>query len=374
MPLDLVPLEAAVVADVDLAVGADRRRRSGPPPVVATRSTVPSGDTRGERAATGSRRRGRARRRSQIGPSGNCSPDAISSMPVPIRCPPWIVVGRTVRSAERSVKTELDISVTWCTLTPPLRGAQGESPDAALPGRPEQGVEHDMAVTRAEAIAALTAPGQPFELETIERRGRAAARLHGAPASMRDFLASTAAFGDRDFLVYDGERTTTPSTSRSSPASPRWLAASRASARATASPSACATTRSGSISFWATMALGAIAVPLNAWWLGPELEYADHRLAARKVAARSTASASSGWRRTSPPSAPTSIVVCRHRGDVPAGVVRWEDLRPTLDTHARPARRRRSRPTTTPRSSTRRAPPAPRRARWRRTATTSRTS
>ena len=28
------------------------------------------------------------------------------------------------------------------------------------------------------------------------------------------------------------------------------------------------------MSFWATMSLGAIAVPLNAWWTGPELTYA----------------------------------------------------------------------------------------------------
>ena len=43
--------------------------------------------------------------------------------------------------------------------------------------------------------------------------------------------------------------------------------------KATASPSRCATTPSGPSRFWATVSIGAVAVPLNAWWTGPELAY-----------------------------------------------------------------------------------------------------
>ncbi len=70
----------------------------------------------------------------------------------------------------------------------------------------DEGVD-DVTATRDEAIAALTAPGAPFELDEIVRHG--VLRVYKqAPASLRDILASTAAHGDRDYLVYEGERIT----------------------------------------------------------------------------------------------------------------------------------------------------------------------
>jgi long-chain acyl-CoA synthetase len=130
-----------------------------------------------------------------------------------------------------------------------------------------------VAVTRAEAIAALTAAGQPFELQTIDHDGVPWRVFASAPASMRDFLATTAAFGDRDFLVYDGERTTYAEHLGLVGGLAAWLAA-QGVGKGDRVAIGMRNYPEWVISFWATMALGAIAVPLNAWWLGPELEYA----------------------------------------------------------------------------------------------------
>jgi acyl-CoA synthetase (AMP-forming)/AMP-acid ligase II len=183
-------------------------------------------------------------------------------------------------------------------------------------------------VTRAEAIAALTAPGQPFELATLERDGVPQRVFASAPASMRDFLATTAAFGDRDFLVYDGERTTHAEHLAIVGGLAAWLAA-HGVGKGDRVAIGMRNYPEWVMSFWATMALGAIAVPLNAWWLGPELEYAITDAGCKVLLL-------DGERleRLTPHLANLGAdvtVVCRHRGDVPAGVVRWEDVRPTLE-------------------------------------------
>ena len=223
-----------------------------------------------------------------------------------------------------------------------------------------------MAVTRAEAITTLAAMGQPFELETITRQGIPLRVFKSAPASMRDFRATTAAFGDRDFLVYDGERTTFVEHLGIVAGLADWLA-SRGVGKGDRVAIGMRNYPEWVMSFWATMALGAIAVPLNAWWLGPELEYAitdsgtkvlllDGERLERLAPPCRTSPLTSRW-------CAATAVTC------PTGVVRWEDLRPTLDTTAA-CPTSPSRLTTTPRSSTRRARPARRRARWRRIATT----
>ena len=186
-----------------------------------------------------------------------------------------------------------------------------------------------MAVTRAEAIAALTGPGQPFELETIERRGVPLRVFKQAPASMRDVLASTRGHGDRDFLVYQGERITFSEHLGLVAGLAAWLAEEHGVGKGDRVAIGMRNYPEWVISFWATMSLGAIAVPLNAWWLGPELEYAitDSGSKVLLLDGERLERLSSHL----PGLGVDATVVCRHRGDVPDGVVRWEDLRPTLD-------------------------------------------
>ena len=55
---------------------------------------------------------------------------------------------------------------------------------------------------------ALIAPGAPFEVETIEVRGAPILTFKNAAPNIRALWLSTAAFGDRDYLIYQDERIT----------------------------------------------------------------------------------------------------------------------------------------------------------------------
>ena len=127
-----------------------------------------------------------------------------------------------------------------------------------------------------------------------------------------------------------------------------------------------------SIAFWAAAAAGAIVVPLNAWWTADELEYGLAGLrrqgrVRRRRAPRST-------RRASCPQLDVATVVVRadsRRATRCRAVGRRARRRfPTTPSCPRST----SGPKTSRRSSTRRAPPAARRARSARTATSAGTS
>ena len=60
--------------------------------------------------------------------------------------------------------------------------------------------------TRKEALAILTAPGQPFELTTLEIGGYPRKVFVNAPPTLREMFA--AAVSDATFLVYGDERLT----------------------------------------------------------------------------------------------------------------------------------------------------------------------
>ncbi len=79
----------------------------------------------------------------------------------------------------------------------PASAAAPPSP-AALPPWP--------AVSLAQAHAALTAPGAPFEMQTLTIRGLPVRTWKNAPPTLREIFAAGRAHGDKTFLVYDEER------------------------------------------------------------------------------------------------------------------------------------------------------------------------
>ncbi len=129
-----------------------------------------------------------------------------------------------------------------------------------------------MADLLAELTAELTAPGQRYE--TVEEMvgGRLMRVWRNAPASLAEVWASAERFGDAVYLTYEDERITyrqmleqverlrgglahigVAKGDRVALAMrnfPEWIA-----------------------SFWAITTLGAVVVPLNAWWSSGELAY-----------------------------------------------------------------------------------------------------
>jgi long-chain acyl-CoA synthetase len=129
------------------------------------------------------------------------------------------------------------------------------------------------AMSIAQAHALLTAPDMPFEMETLTIRGVSTRVWKHAPPSLRAEVEISRAFGpDRIFLVYEDERVSFEGFYRAVSAFMRELR----DAGVKKGDRVAIVMRNlpeWPVAFYAAVALGAVATPLNAWWTGPELEY-----------------------------------------------------------------------------------------------------
>lgn len=129
------------------------------------------------------------------------------------------------------------------------------------------------AMSVAQAHAMLTAPGMPFEFETLTIRGLQTRVWKNAPASLRAEVEAARAFGpDRYFLVYEDERVSFEAFYRAVSAFARELQA-RGVVKGDRVALIMRNLPEWPVAFYAAVSLGAICTPLNAWWTGPELEY-----------------------------------------------------------------------------------------------------
>lgn len=129
------------------------------------------------------------------------------------------------------------------------------------------------AMSVAEAHARLTAPGQMFELAEVDTPAGRVSTFKQAPATLRQMFDFLQIFGARECLVFEQERCTYAAHRKA------VLAFAQALAQAGVGKGdrvvlALRNVPEWSVGFWACAVLGAISTPLNAWWTGPELEYA----------------------------------------------------------------------------------------------------
>ena len=124
-----------------------------------------------------------------------------------------------------------------------------------------------------EATAALTAPGQMFEMDEIPIRGIPTRVWKHAPGSLRDILEMSHGHGDRTFLVYEDERTTFAEHYRIAATLARELATRFDVAKGDRIAIAMRNLPEWAMAFWGSSVAGGVIVPLNAWWTAPELEY-----------------------------------------------------------------------------------------------------
>jgi long-chain acyl-CoA synthetase len=128
------------------------------------------------------------------------------------------------------------------------------------------------ALSLAQAHARLTAPGSPFEMDERDIRGQRLRVWKNAPPTLREVFLAGRAFGPRAFLVYDDERASYEGFSRAALALAGHLAA-HGVRKGDRVAIAMRNLPEWPVAFFATILLGAVATPLNAWWTGPELEY-----------------------------------------------------------------------------------------------------
>src|SRR5271166_5005032 len=126
----------------------------------------------------------------------------------------------------------------------------------------------------AEVDAELTAPGQLFEMEEIDIRGVPTRVWKLAPASLRAVFDLSLDHAGAVFLVYEDERTTFGEHYRIAASLAHRLVDRFGVKKGDRVAIAMRNLPEWIMAFWAIVLVGAVVVPLNAWWTGEELEYA----------------------------------------------------------------------------------------------------
>jgi len=178
--------------------------------------------------------------------------------------------------------------------------------------------------THADIDAELTAPGAPFEIETVEIGGRPVRVWKHAPASVAALLeAGAQRGGDSDFLVYQGERISHAEHFRRVAALAHVLRDRYGVGKGDRVAIAMRNYPEWSTAFFAILAAGGVAVALNGWWTGEELAFGLADSAAKVLIADDERSA-----RLAPhlPTPGLEGVISVRMAAAPAGAQRLEDL------------------------------------------------
>ena len=129
------------------------------------------------------------------------------------------------------------------------------------------------APTFSQIATQLTAPGQTFETERVRIRGVDVTSWKNAPPTLRHIFEGSRRFADRTYMVYERESLTFDEHHRRVVALAHALVNDSGIRKGDRVALAMRNYPEWSIAFWAVAATGAVVVPLNAWWTGPELAY-----------------------------------------------------------------------------------------------------
>ncbi|KQM94876.1 MULTISPECIES: class I adenylate-forming enzyme family protein [Sphingomonas] len=127
-------------------------------------------------------------------------------------------------------------------------------------------------MSMAETERRLTAPGGKFEMETVTIGGVATRVWKNAPPSLRYLIEAARGHGERVFTIYEDERVTYEATWRAV----TTLASHLHSLGIGPGDRVALAMRNlpeWPVAFFAATAIGAVMVPLNAWWTGAEMAY-----------------------------------------------------------------------------------------------------
>ncbi|MEV3924738.1 class I adenylate-forming enzyme family protein [Actinomadura coerulea] len=193
--------------------------------------------------------------------------------------------------------------------------------DRDVQHRDEEGTGRPLA-SIAEVRAAMTAPGQPFEMAEARIRGVRTRVWKNAPPTLRDVLELSRLHGDKDFLVYGDDRLTFAEHHARAAAFARALVDRYGITKGDRVAIAMRNYPEWSVAFFGAAVAGAVVVPLNAWWSAAELEYGLADSGARVlVADAERAERLAGVL----PGLGVACLVARAGGAVPAGAEAFED-------------------------------------------------
>jgi acyl-CoA synthetase (AMP-forming)/AMP-acid ligase II len=137
-----------------------------------------------------------------------------------------------------------------------------------------------MSMTQVHDV--LTAPGAKFEMDEAVIDGVPTRVWKNAPPTMRFLLEASRAHADRLFVIHEDERVGYEAHYRAAAALAVHLAG-LGIGKGDRVALAMRNLPEWPVAFFAAIAIGAIMVPLNAWWTGAELEYGLRDSGARVV-------------------------------------------------------------------------------------------
>ena len=127
------------------------------------------------------------------------------------------------------------------------------------------------AITRAAALAELTAPGQPYELEHIVAGGAPIRAFRNAPTNLGQLFAETRS--DKPFIVYGDERWTYDEAWRDAARIGQLLTTEYGVRKGDRVAISMRNFPEWILAFTAVTSIGAVAVAMNALWRPDEMEY-----------------------------------------------------------------------------------------------------
>jgi len=127
-------------------------------------------------------------------------------------------------------------------------------------------------VSLAQSHDILCQPGGPFEIGEAVVDGRTVRTWANAPPTLRQVFLLSRMYGPRDFLVHEEERTSFDGFARATLALAEALQADGVKPGDRVAI-AMRNLPEWPVAYFATVLVGGIAVPLNAWWTGAELQY-----------------------------------------------------------------------------------------------------
>ena len=178
-------------------------------------------------------------------------------------------------------------------------------------------------MTRDEALAKLTAPGQPFELVETEAIGRKVLTFRNGPKNLREIFEATRS--DKEFIVYENERYTYEDTWRLACTLAHQLVSQFGIRKGDTIAIAMRNYPEWMISYCAITSIGAVAVAVNALWTADEMAH-GLTLSDPKVI---IADQERIDRITSLPTQPAGRIIGVRASKLPADAAAWADVMAT---------------------------------------------
>ncbi|MEY4025335.1 MAG: hypothetical protein RL438_848 [Actinomycetota bacterium] len=185
-------------------------------------------------------------------------------------------------------------------------------------------------MTFLEANAAITGPGQIFELIDAEVRGVKTRVFKNAPAHLGQLFAGSRAHGDKPFLVYENETYTFTQAMDRVDALASLLVNTYGVKKGDRVAVAMRNFPEWVMSFAAIISVGAINVSMNSWWTEDEMDFALEDSGATVLICdqqRFDIGAASCVKKN------IKVLVVRAEKPLPAGVDEWEKVLPLGDKH-----------------------------------------